>query len=125
MCFDVDSQPPIASHHGLPVRTEDPEKHVLKPERFDLSADAAACLNRARRDGRRIVAVGTTTTRTLEYVAQKYGRFEKSSGEADIFILPGYQFKAVNAMQAVNAMPTPSRAATCWYRCPTSSACNA
>jgi S-adenosylmethionine:tRNA ribosyltransferase-isomerase len=82
----------------LPVRSEDPEKHVLKPERFEVPEWAASRLNAAREEGRRIVAVGTTTTRTLEYVVQRYGRFEKSSGEADIFILPGHQFKAVNAM---------------------------
>ena len=80
------------------MRTDDPEKHVLKPERFEISEAAASRLNAAREEGRRIVAVGTTTTRTLEYIVQRYGRFEKASGEADIFILPGYPFKAVNAM---------------------------
>jgi S-adenosylmethionine:tRNA ribosyltransferase-isomerase len=82
----------------LPIRTDDPEKHVLKPERFEVSADAASRLNAAIRDSRRIVAVGTTTTRTLEYVVGRYGRFERSSGEADLFILPGHEFKAVSAI---------------------------
>ena len=82
----------------LPVRTGDPEKHVVKPERFEVTERAAARLNAAREEGRRSVAVGTTTTRTLEYVFEKYGRFAPTSGEAEIFILPGYEFKAVNAM---------------------------
>jgi S-adenosylmethionine:tRNA ribosyltransferase-isomerase len=82
----------------IPVRTDDPTEHVLKPERFRMSADAAQRLNAARRDGRRIVAVGTTTTRTLEFIAGRYGGFGDASGQADLFILPGYEFKAVGAM---------------------------
>jgi len=82
----------------LPVRTQDPSQHVLKPERFHMAAAAASQLNAARDAGRRIVAVGTTTTRTLEYVAKRYGRFMEASGEADIYILPGHEFKAVDAM---------------------------
>jgi S-adenosylmethionine:tRNA ribosyltransferase-isomerase len=82
----------------IPVRTEDPTRHVLKPERFHISEDAAARLNIARGSDRRIVAVGTTTTRTLEYVVGKYGQIMAGSGEADLYILPGYQFKIVGAM---------------------------
>jgi S-adenosylmethionine:tRNA ribosyltransferase-isomerase len=82
----------------LPVRTDNPAEHILKPERFEITEDAANRLNAARGEGRRIVAVGTTTTRTLEYVIQRDGRFEPAAGEADLFILPGYEFKAVGAM---------------------------
>ena len=82
----------------IPVRSEDPREHVLKPERFTLSEESAARLNAARAEGRRLIAVGTTSTRTLEFVMQKHGRFVAASGEADLFILPGYEFKAVNAM---------------------------
>jgi S-adenosylmethionine:tRNA ribosyltransferase-isomerase len=82
----------------IPVRSEDPREHVLKPERFTLTEDAAARLNAARDAGRRLIAVGTTSTRTLEFVMQKHGRFVAASGEADLFILPGYPFKAVDAM---------------------------
>ncbi|HEY2384164.1 MAG TPA: tRNA preQ1(34) S-adenosylmethionine ribosyltransferase-isomerase QueA [Terriglobia bacterium] len=82
----------------IPVRASDPREHVLKPERFELSAESAARLNAARDVGRRLIAVGTTSTRTLEYVFQKYGRFEGASGEADLFILPGYDFKAVDGI---------------------------
>lgn len=92
----------ITLHVGIgtfiPVRTEDPACHVLKPERFQMTADAASRLNAARDEGRRIVAVGTTTTRTLECIAGRYGRFVESSGQADLFILPGYEFNAVDAM---------------------------
>jgi S-adenosylmethionine:tRNA ribosyltransferase-isomerase len=63
-----------------------------------MSEEAATRLNAARDAGRRIVAVGTTTTRTLEYIIQRHGRFQAASGEADLFILPGYDFKAVDAM---------------------------
>ena len=48
--------------------------------------------------GQRIIAVGTTTTRTLEYIIRKYGRFEEGIGEADLFILPGYDFRAIEGM---------------------------
>ena len=82
----------------LPVRTEDPAHHVLKPERFQITAEAASRLNAARDAGRRVVAVGTTTTRTLEYIVQQHGRFIETSGQADLFILPGYDFNAVSAM---------------------------
>lgn len=82
----------------IPVRADDPTKHVLKPERFEISEVTAGRLNAARDAGRRIVAVGTTTTRTLEHVIQKQHRFKADRGEADLFILPGYPFKAVNAM---------------------------
>src|SRR5262245_7192269 len=92
----------ITLHVGIgtfiPVRTEDPAQHVLKPERFHISEEAALRLNAARNEGRRIVAVGTTTTRTLEYVFGRRGRFVAVSGEADLFILPGYEFRVVDAM---------------------------
>jgi S-adenosylmethionine:tRNA ribosyltransferase-isomerase len=92
----------ITLHVGIgtfmPVRTEDPRQHSLKPERFQITPGMAARLNAARDEGRRIVAVGTTTTRTLEYIVHRYGRFEPASGEADLFILPGYEFKAVGAL---------------------------
>jgi S-adenosylmethionine:tRNA ribosyltransferase-isomerase len=92
----------ITLHVGIgtfiPVRTEDPARHVLKPERFHMTAAAAASLNAARSERRRIVAVGTTTARTLEYVVGRHGCFTEESGVADVFILPGYEFKAVDAL---------------------------
>jgi S-adenosylmethionine:tRNA ribosyltransferase-isomerase len=92
----------ITLHVGIgtfiPVRTENPEKHILKPERFEVTEDAASRLNAARSAGCRIIGVGTTTTRTLEYNIRKHGRFAPESGEADLFILPGYEFKAIDGM---------------------------
>ena len=92
----------ITLHVGIgtfiPVRTEDPAQHVLKPERFAISEEAALQLNAAQDEGRRIVSVGTTTTRTLEYVFGHNRRFVAGSGEADLFILPGYEFRVVGAM---------------------------
>lgn len=82
----------------LPVRTEDPREHVLKPERFEISRETAARLNAARSEDRHIVAVGTTTTRTLEYVARRFGDFQPGAGSADLFILPGYEFRVVGAL---------------------------
>jgi S-adenosylmethionine:tRNA ribosyltransferase-isomerase len=92
----------ITLHVGIgtfqPVRAGNPAEHVLKPERFEMKEQAAARLNAAQDAGLRIVAVGTTTTRTLEYVVRRHGRFQPAIGEADLFILPGYEFIAVNAM---------------------------
>ena len=98
----------ITLHVGIgtfmPVRAENPAEHVLKPERFEIGLETASRLNlaraarSARANGRRIIAVGTTTTRTLEYVIQKYGQFEAGAGEADLFILPGHTFRAIDGM---------------------------
>ena len=85
----------------IPVRADDPSEHILKPERYAITEQTAFRLNAARSEGRRIIAVGTTTTRTLEYILQQNGRadsFRAGSGEADLFILPGYEFKAVSGM---------------------------
>ena len=82
----------------LPVRSEDPQQHVLRPERFKITGETAERLNAARDAGRRVIAVGTTTTRTLEYVVGSHGRFEAGQGEANLYILPGYEFKAVSGL---------------------------
>lgn len=82
----------------LPVRTSDPGKHKLKAERYEITNDTADALNNAMSAGRRIVAVGTTTTRTLEYVYRNHGRFAAEKGEADLYILPGYRFEAVKGI---------------------------
>jgi len=82
----------------LPVRTEDPEAHVLKPERFEVSAHTAERLQKGMREGRRIVAVGTTTTRTLEFLMREYGEIRAGAGRADLYILPGFEFRIVSAL---------------------------
>ena len=81
-----------------PVRAEDLSQHSVMPERYEVSDAAADLLNRARSDGRRIVAVGTTTTRTLESVFTKHESFVGGSDIAELTITPGYKFKTVDAM---------------------------
>ena len=82
-----------------PVRSERVEDHVVDPESFMIDASAAAAINRARDEARRIVAVGTTTVRTLEAtVAQGRGRVEPSAGLVDLFIYPGFEFVATGAL---------------------------
>ena len=94
----------ITLHVGLgtfqPVRTEVVEQHRLHAEHYEISAQTAGQIERARREGRRIVAVGTTTVRTLEYAASRRGdgRIEPQTGEADIFIYPGFDFRVVSAL---------------------------
>lgn len=93
----------ITLHVGLgtfqPVRTDRVEEHKLHAEPYSISADAAAKITRAVKDSRRVVAVGTTTVRTLEYAArQGEGSVLPGAGEASLFIYPGYQFQVVKAL---------------------------
>ena len=82
-----------------PVRAERVEDHVVDPERFSVGVEAAAALTRARRDGRRIIAVGTTTTRTLESLTiDAEGAVQPATGEATLFIHPGHRFRLVSGM---------------------------
>jgi S-adenosylmethionine:tRNA ribosyltransferase-isomerase len=82
-----------------PIRAERVEEHVMHPETFDVSEPAAAGINRAMEDGRRIVAVGTTTTRTLETLGQQHGgRVAAASGETNLFIYPGFRFRIVKGL---------------------------
>jgi len=82
----------------LPVRTERVEDHLLRPERFEISQSTAELLNSALRNNRRVIAVGTTTTRTLEYMMQEYGEIRPGAGKTDLYILPGFQFKITGAL---------------------------
>jgi len=92
----------VTLHVGLgtfqPVREERVEDHRLHRESYSISPDAAAAINRALDSGRRVVAVGTTTVRTLEYSARESRSIQAGSGEADIFIYPGHEFRVVGAM---------------------------
>ena len=81
-----------------PVKVEDLAQHRVQPERYTLSEEAARVLDQAKKDDRRIIAVGTTTTRTLEGVIGKFGEFKASSGLADLTILPGYRFRAIDGL---------------------------
>jgi len=93
----------ITLHVGLgtfqPIRTEKVEEHHLHAEKYLISREAAARIQQAREQSRRVVAVGTTTVRTLEYAARHSGgEVQPGSGEADLFIYPGYNFQVVNAL---------------------------
>jgi S-adenosylmethionine:tRNA ribosyltransferase-isomerase len=92
----------VTLHVGLgtfqPVREERVEDHKLHRESYSISQGAAAVINRALDAGRRIVAIGTTTVRTLEYSALESRRIQAGSGEADIFIYPGHEFRVVGAL---------------------------
>lgn len=82
-----------------PVHTEVVEQHRLHSEAYSISEAAAQKIAAARTDGRRIVAIGTTTVRTLEYAAQQAkGEVPPGSGEANLFIYPGYKFQVINAL---------------------------
>jgi S-adenosylmethionine:tRNA ribosyltransferase-isomerase len=75
------------------------EQHQLHSEAYSISADAAEKIARARNQARRVVAVGTTTVRTLEYAAQQgAGEVRAGEGEANLFIYPGYKFQVVGAL---------------------------
>jgi S-adenosylmethionine:tRNA ribosyltransferase-isomerase len=82
-----------------PVQTERIEEHRLDPEEFEISEETAARLNHARRDGRRAVAVGTTTVRTLEHaVRASGGEIRPGRGDTSLFITPAFDFRVVGAM---------------------------
>jgi S-adenosylmethionine:tRNA ribosyltransferase-isomerase len=82
----------------LPVRTEHPEEHRLRPERYEVRSDAALLLQEAQRSGNRVIAVGTTTTRTLEFLMLQSGRIEPAVGQTDLYILPGFEFRIVKGL---------------------------
>ena len=92
----------VTLHVGLgtfqPVRVDRVEDVRLHAERYTISEETAAALNAARREGRRIVAAGTTTVRTLEHCACIGDEFAPHSGSTSIFIAPGFQFRAVGAL---------------------------
>jgi S-adenosylmethionine:tRNA ribosyltransferase-isomerase len=81
-----------------PVRVDDLSDHVVSPESFEISGEAADALNAARTDKRRIVAVGTTTTRALESSLSRSDTFTSGSFSADLTIRPGYRFRAIDAL---------------------------
>ena len=94
----------ITLHVGLgtfqPVRVQIVEEHKIHREWYSISKEAAESIQRARDAGRRIVAVGTTTVRTLEFAALRAsdGRITAQSGEADLFIYPGFEFRVIGAL---------------------------
>ncbi|CEP66162.1 S-adenosylmethionine:tRNA ribosyltransferase-isomerase, QueA [Moorella glycerini] len=89
-------------HVGLgtfrPVKVENIEEHQMHAEYYEVTPEAAAAINVARARGGRVVAVGTTVVRTLETVATDDGLIQPGSGWTDIFIYPGYRFKAIDCL---------------------------
>ena len=81
-----------------PVRVEDLADHHVSAERFEIGETEAEVLNAVRKNARRIVAVGTTTTRALETTVAKFGRFTAGSFSADLTITPGYRFNAIDGL---------------------------
>jgi len=82
----------------LPVRVSDIRDHKIHSEWYSISKDTADAINRAKTKGRRIIAVGTTCVRALEYASDDQGNLAHGGGSCDLFIYPGYRFKVVDAM---------------------------
>lgn len=92
----------LTLHVGLgtfrPVNVEDVKKHKMHSEFYQMSQETADKLTRARKENRRVVAVGTTSVRTLETIYKKFNGFKADSGFTDIFIYPGFKYEAVDAL---------------------------
>ena len=92
----------ITLHVGLgtfrPVTTETVEDHHMHSETYHMDQATADILNQAKLDHKRIISVGTTSTRTLESIYNKYGKFVETCEDTSIFIYPPYEFKAIDAL---------------------------
>lgn len=92
----------VTLHVGLgtfrPVKVDDVEKHHMHSEFYVVEEDQAAMINEAKRSGHRVIAVGTTSCRTLESAADENGMLQAKSGWTEIFIYPGYEFKIIDAL---------------------------
>lgn len=92
----------VTLHVGLgtfqPVREEDLKKHKMEAECFEIKHSSAEKINKAKQEGKRVIAVGTTTTRVLETVAGKKGCLQEKKGRSDLFIVPGFKFKIVDVL---------------------------
>jgi S-adenosylmethionine:tRNA ribosyltransferase-isomerase len=92
----------VTLHVGLgtfrPVQVDTIDEHVMHSEYYMMNKECAEILNKAKEDKRRIIAVGTTSLRTLETIVSKFGTFTETTGNSEIFIFPGYKFKAIDAL---------------------------
>ncbi|KYO63977.1 tRNA preQ1(34) S-adenosylmethionine ribosyltransferase-isomerase QueA [Thermovenabulum gondwanense] len=92
----------ITLHVGLgtfrPVKVREIEKHKMHAEYYEISQETADIINNTKKEGKRLFAVGTTTTRTLETVSDPKGFVTAKKGFTDLFIYPGYKFKAIDAL---------------------------
>ena len=92
----------VTLHVGLgtfrPVMVENIEEHKMHTEYYEMSEETAIVLNKVKESGHKIISVGTTSVRTLETIMNRFGKFQACSGTTNIFIYPGYQFKAVDRL---------------------------
>jgi len=92
----------VTLHVGLgtfrPVEVENILEHHMHSEYYEMTEETADILNKAQREGRRIIAVGTTSTRVLETIRHKYDKFVTCSGNTEIFIYPGFEYKAIDCL---------------------------
>lgn len=99
----------VTLHVGLgtfrPVSVDTIEEHEMHSEYYSMTKEVADLLNETKKNGKRIIAVGTTSTRTLETIATKYNEFKECSGWTNIFIYPGYEFKAIDSLSTNFHLP--------------------
>lgn len=92
----------VTLHVGLgtfrPVKVDDIKKHHMHSEYYNMSKEVAKKLNETKKNNKKIIAVGTTSTRVLETVMKNHNQFEESAGWTDIFIYPGYDYKAIDSL---------------------------
>lgn len=92
----------VTLHVGLgtfrPVKVEDVTQHKMHTEHYYIPEDAAKAINETRKNGGRVICVGTTSCRTVESCAKKYGEIKECSGDTDIFIYPGFEFKCMDGL---------------------------
>lgn len=93
---------PVTLHVGLgtfrPVKVDDVKNHKMHSEHYEVPAETAKTIQRAKQNGKRVIAVGTTSCRTLESVGTAHGQVVAAEGYTDIFIYPGYQFKVIDGL---------------------------
>ncbi len=81
-----------------PVKVEDTKDHIMHKESYEISKNSADSLNLAKKEGRRIIAIGTTAVRTLEANYEKFNKFNEDKDETNIFITPGYEYKTIDGL---------------------------
>ena len=92
----------VTLHVGLgtfrPVKVDDVTRHKMHSEHYEIPEETARLINQTKQNGKRVIAVGTTSCRTLESVASFYGEIKPCDGFTDIFIYPGYEFKVLDGL---------------------------
>ena len=92
----------VTLHVGLgtfrPVKVDDVTNHKMHSEHYEVPAETAALIRQTKQNGGRVIAIGTTSCRTLESVATQYGEIKPCEGFTDIFIYPGYEFKVLDGL---------------------------